>query len=609
MKADVSRRGFLKGMATGMAAAATIPQSKYLAAFMDDQPMSAAQRLFAFKYGDVKLLGGPLGAQFGRIHASYMSLDDDRLLKPFRHRAGLPDPGEEMGGWYQGPDADNPGQGFGQYLSGLARFGGVTGDQATLKKVKGLVEGFAATVGPDGYSYAGKEASTSSPAYDIDKNQIGLLDAYRWAAVTDAKDLLARIVKGAVPYLPSRAYDRGEQPIQSLGDESYTLPENLFYTYEVTGDPYFRELAQRYLMDKSYFDPLSQGVNVLPGLHAYSHVNALSSAAKAYLVLSNPKYLSAARNGWDMLEQTQQFASGGWGPDEHFVVPNQGLLGESLNTTHSSFETPCGSYAHCKLGRYLIGLTGESRYGDGIERVIYNTVLGAKDPSGTGHVFYYSDYHASAQKLYYHDKWPCCSGTLPQVVADYVLDCYFHAEDGLYVNLFAPSEVRWNFKGNPVKLTQTTNYPEADSSELRVQLATPAEFTIYVRIPGWLRSPAKLSVNERAVSIPAEPKTFAAIHRTWRNNDTIQVQLPFSFRFEPVDEQHPDTVALMWGPLMMVALDSPVEVPKAILSAGGLKASSYTSSQFELLRTPQKLRFKPFYQVNDEMYTTYVRQT
>ena len=124
-----------------------------------------------------------------------------------------------------------------------------------------------------------------------------------------------------------------------------------------------------------------------------------------------------------------------------------------------------------------------------------------------------------------------------------------------------------------------------------------------------MRFPAKLSVNERAISIPAEPKTFAAIHRTWQNNDTIQVQLPFSFRFEPVDEQHPDTVALMWGPLIMVALDSPVEVPKAMLSAGGLKASSYTSCQFELLRAPQKLRFKPFYQVNDEMYTTYVRQT
>jgi len=86
--------------------------------------------------------------------------------------------------------------------------------------------------------------------------------------------------------------------------------------------------------------------------------------------------------------------------------------------------------------------------------------------------------------------------------------------------------------------------------------------------------------------------------------------LPFSFRLEAVDEQHPDTVALMWGPLMMVALDSPVEIAKATLSTqGGLKASPYTNLQFELPRAPQKLRFKPFYQVHDETYTTYIRQT
>jgi DUF1680 family protein len=337
----------------------------------------------------------------------------------------------------------------------------------------------------------------------------------------------------------------------------------------------------------------------------------LGSASKAYLVLGDQKYLHAALNGWDMLEKTQQFASGGWGPNERFVEPNKGLLGESLQTTRNSFETPCGSFAHCKLGRYLMGFTGEARYGDGIERIIYNTVLGAKDPSGTGQFFYYSDYHQAAQKAYYGDKYPCCSGTLPQVVADYTLNCYFRSDDGLYVNLFTPSEVKWNFQGKAVKITQTTRYPDADSSELSVELESPAEFTIYVRIPGWLQSPAKLAVNEKAISVAAQPRTFAAIHRRWQNHDTVQIGLPFAFRLEPVDEQHPDTAALMWGPLMLVALDTPVEIPRTALTPvqGGLKANPYNASQFELPRAPEKLRFKPFYQVQDEIYTTYIRQT
>ena len=119
----------------------------------------------------------------------------------------------------------------------------------------------------------------------------------------------------------------------------------------------------------------------------------LCSASRAYLVLGESKYLQAVQNAWEMITKTQSYASGGWAPNEEFVVPNKGLMGESLTKTHAHFETPCGSYAHLKLTRYLLRFTGEGRYGDSLERVLYNTILGIKDPKGDGHVFYYSDYH------------------------------------------------------------------------------------------------------------------------------------------------------------------------------------------------------------------------
>ena len=67
--------------------------------------------------------------QYDRIHASYLALDNDRLLKVYRQRAGLPSPGRDMGGWY---DADGfvPGHSLGQYISGLARIAAATGDPA-----------------------------------------------------------------------------------------------------------------------------------------------------------------------------------------------------------------------------------------------------------------------------------------------------------------------------------------------------------------------------------------------------------------------------------------------------------------------------------------------
>jgi hypothetical protein len=197
------------------------------------------------------------------------------------------------------------------------------------------------------------------------------------------------------------------------------------------------------------------------------------------------------------------------------------------------------------------------------------------------------------------------------VVADYVISTYFRAEDGIYVNLFTPSEVGWKVQGAPVKLTQTTTYPESESTELRMETAAPIEFTIYVRVPGWLRSPAEFAVNGKTLSVDAQPGSFAAIHRRWQANDAIQVRLPFPLRLEPIDEEHPNTVALMWGPLMLVALDSPLEIPRESISAPsqGLKPSAHAPMSFELTRGPGTQRFVPFYRVQDEVYTTYVQAT
>jgi DUF1680 family protein len=598
---SLSRRQLVQGLASAAALASTHELFGTPAV-----ERASREKLKLFRYRDVKLTGGPLKAQFDRIHASYLAVSEDGLLKEFRVRAGLPAPGEWLGGWYD-RDGFAPGHCFGQIISAMARFSDATGDEATRAKTQRLVDGFAATIGPDGYCYPSQKASTKFPAYTYDKFVIGLLDAHQFGGVTSATEVLDRATRGAVRYMPPRALDRQFEALPaSPDDESYTLGENQFYAYEVTGESQYLDMAKRYLLNKTYFDPLSRGENVLPGRHAYSHCNALSSAARAYLALGDPKYLAAIQNAWEMLVKTQQFASGGWGPNEQFVEPGKGKLGESLNSTHAHFETPCGSYAHLKLTRYLLRFTGEARYGDSLERVLYNTVLGAKDPSGDGRFFYYSDYQPSTHKGYFPDNWPCCAGTLAQVVPDYLISAYFRGSDGVYVNLFTPSELNWTFNDQPVRLVQATNYPESESTEIRVQAAAPAEFTMHVRIPGWLQSPAMLSVNGKSVPVPAERGTFAAVRRVWRNNDTLQVNLPFSFCTEAVDEQHPNIVAVMRGPLMLVALDSPAKLAQDTLSAGSIKPVPSAPQTFETAAPPSTTRLAPFYTVADQGYSTYL---
>ncbi|MGA8041842.1 MAG: beta-L-arabinofuranosidase domain-containing protein, partial [Terracidiphilus sp.] len=480
---SLTRREFVIGTA-GMTLASRIPLSAAAV---------STSSLTEFEYNQVQLTGGPLKAHYDRIHATYLALDNDRLLKVYRQRAGLPAPGADMGGWY---DADGfvPGHSLGQYISGLARIGSTTGDANCHAKVGELVEGFAAAFERSKTIYAGPNAEKVWPCYILDKHIAGLIDASARSGVTLAHDLLPRVYSAAIPYIPEQGRDRVGKKDPPY-DETYVLPENLFTAAAMTGDNAMRERAMRYLLNKEFFDPLARGEDVLPGRHAYSHVIALSSAGKAHLVLHDPMYLAAMQHAWTLLAETQQFSTGGWGPNEQFIEPHKGQLYASLLTTQDHFETPCGSYAATKLARYLLCATGEARYGDGLERVLYNALLAAKEPDSDGDYPYYSTYSAAARKVYYPKKWPCCSGTLVQGVADYVKNIYFRADDGIRVNLYAPSTVQWQQSSAAVTLTQETGYPLDSRVLLRIHAGTPTTFTLGLRLPAWLAAPATIRVN------------------------------------------------------------------------------------------------------------------
>ena len=611
-----SRRQFLRSAVTSTAGVFTMSS---LPAWAREKAESAATRpLSLFGYSKIQLLDGPFLVQFDQNHKLFLNVDEDGLLKPFREREGLPAPGPDLGGWYDNAndfnEKDNfhgfiPGHSFGQYMSGLARAYAVTGSKPTQEKVQRLVRAYAATVEPSGKFYKDYRL----PGYTFDKTCCGLIDAHEFAADPIALDVLKRSTDAVLPYLPEKALSRAEQearPHKSLAytwDETYTLPENFFLAYQRSGDKRYRDLAERFIYHE-YYDALAANQNALPGKHAYSHVNTLSSAMQAYLVLGDEKYLRAAANGLRMVQE-QSYATGGWGPDEAFVEPGKGLLAASLGTTHASFETPCGAYGQFKITRYLLRVTRDSRYGDSMEQVLYNTVAGAKPIVPDGTSFYYSDYNnGDAKKVFYKDKWPCCSGTFPQLTADYGISSYYPATDGIYVNLFIPSRVSWIQNGVACTLTQHTSYPTTNTTQLELRSARAEEFTIYLRVPAWADTNTRITVNGKKVEGDVLAGKFFALTRTWKDGDRLEYEIGMPLRLQAVDPQNPQIVALVRGPLALFAVG---RVPSTI-SRGQLLAASAaaaTSEEWVAQGDAGKVSFRPFSAIKDETYRLYLPVT
>lgn len=608
-----SRRSFLKLSAAAAGGAITFRSAPAWA--VPAAATAVVPALGLFEYSQVQLSEGIFRTQFDHNHELFLGLDEDALLKPFRQRAGLPAPGPDMGGWYDNASDFNPannfhgfiaGHSFGQYLSGLARAYAVTGSKPTQEKVQRLVRGYAQTVDPAGKFYVDYRL----PAYTFDKTCCGLIDAHEFAQDPNALNALSQSTQAVLPHLPEKALSRAEQRARKhkdtsyTWDETYTLPENLFLAYQRSGgDQRYRDLAVRFL-EQEYFDPLAEDNNVLPGEHAYSHVNALSSGMQAYLVLGEEKYLRAARNGLRMVQE-QSYATGGWGPDEAFVEPGRGALAASLEGTHSSFETPCGAYGHFKITRYLLRVTRDSRYGDSMERVLYNTVAGARLIQQDGTSFYYSDYNSrEAKKDWYKDKWPCCSGTFPQLSADYGISSYYQSRDGVYVNLFLPSRLTWTQGGTRCSLTLKADYPKTNLIQFDLAMARPESFTIYVRVPGWAGPKTSLAVNGKRIENELTPGKFLALSRMWKDGDRLEFEIEMPLRLEAVDDANPDTVALMRGPMALFAIgNSFPDVTRDQLLGATLSAQS--SDAWTVHGRGGTMTLRAFAAIQNEPYRLY----
>ncbi len=543
-----------------------------------------------FRYQDVTLTGGLLGTQAIEARDFYLSLSEDDLLNGFRKRAGLPAPGKPMGGWYD-PDGFAGAHPFGQYVSALARMYANTGDVRYKQKVTRLVHGFHETLAPDGFFYSSQKVFREWPNYLYDKNCIGMRDAYTLTGDAEALVVLKKMTDWAVANLPRRR------------DEWYTLPENLYQCYALTQDARYLQMAKEYDYSKEYYDPFAAGDNAFtPDRHAYSHVNTLLSAAKAYEVTGDEKYFKAIENAWTFLITTQMYASGGWGPRERFVTPGHGKLAESIEGIDNHFETPCGSYANVNLDRYLLRFTGDAKYGDNMERVLYNGMLATLPMQPDGKTFYYSDYHSGAKKVYFNSAWPCCSGTYAQITADYPLDIYFHDAHGLYVNLFTPSRVHWQAGKQAITVEQTTTYPQTDTTTLTVHTGKPTRFALHVRIPGWTTKPVTVKIGDRFSRVTCVPGKFMEVERIWHEGDTLQVTFPMALHYEAIAPETPNRRAVLYGPLLLVALSD-----KPVVMAGDNDSVEILNQQHALpvFRSRGGITFLPFYQVKDERYTTY----
>ncbi|HWG58448.1 MAG TPA: beta-L-arabinofuranosidase domain-containing protein [Candidatus Acidoferrales bacterium] len=588
MKPEMDRRSFLKAAPLAAYAVAQVAKG----APVDRSASAAAIKLEPFDYRGVRLHESRWQKQVQAASDFWLQLPEDDILHGYRVAAGLNAPGKALGGWCR-VNSDTV---FGQWISGMARMYCATGDTRLRDKATRLFDGWSKTVGADG--------NCRMRHYAFDKLVCGLVDLQLYGGVPEAGTMLEKVTNWAQKSLSRENVPASKDGLPSGRQaEWYTLSENLYRAYQLSGKSMYKDFGDVW-QAHSYWNKFANTADPADayGVHAYSHVNTFSSAAMTYAVTGDPTDLRIIRNAYDWLQNTQCYSTGGFGPSET-IVAGHGGLGQVLDVRSDTFETGCGSWAAFKLTRYLLSFTGDARYGDWAERILYNGIGAALPVTPAGKTFYYSDYRVGGgMKVYYWDAWPCCSGTYIQAVADYHNIIYYKDGDtSLYVNLFVPSEVTWNRAEGAVKLAQDTTYPESETTTLKLEMDRSVKFPLKFRVPAWTQG-ASAKVNGSAVDGPFAPGTWASIERTWKSGDQVELRIPLPFHMQPVDKEHPERVAIVRGPVAMVMeglwQETEFKLPKTDAEFEAMLAPDPRPGYFRVRKPSggtQHSRFCPFY--------------
>ena len=530
-------------------------------------------------YRAVRLAEGRFATQLDATVRYYRAIPNDSLLHGFRRRAGRPAPGQPLGGWY----GAGLGHAFGQYLGAYAKMYAITGDDGLLSKARELLSGWAECIEPDGYGFNNPTGSVPDLHYEFDKLLGGLLDLAEHAGLPEALDAAATLTGWAREHLSRRVRHTVTRPDRLESNEWYTLSENLYRACLLTGQERYRAFAAEWEYEL-FWQRLRDDPAACDPKHAYSHVNSLCGAAMAHRITGEERYLRTMVAAFDEIAARHRFATGGYGPREE-LFQSPGYLGESLLRRDpdglGSTEVPCCTWAAFKLCRYLIEATGEARFADWIERLLYNGIGAQLLPQGDGDIQYYADYTVlGSHKTPWNctlpttsgwtQEWHCCSGTYPHDVCEYV-NLIAYASDGekaadgtdaaggLYLAQYLPAHIESTIDGQTLAVRIDTDYPDRDLVTVVVQRAPPRPCRIGLRIPDWVDGAAHVTAPDGTpIATDFRPGAWLQIERNWSAGDRIDLRLPMPLYFTVADEQHQDVLALQHGPTVLARAENGV---------------------------------------------------
>lgn len=511
-----------------------------------------------FQPPDRVSLGGWVGLRLQANETNRLvKLDTARLLEGYRKRPGRQSwDGEHVGKW----------------LHAATLAWAYTGDKALRERLDNTVTELVKCQLADGYlgTYLEKDRWTEWDVWAHKYNLIGLITYMRYTgkleplpACRRMADLLCNTF-GDAP---------GKRDLIKAGEHAGLAPtsvlEPMVLLYRLTEDRRYLEFCNYIL--RAWEQP--NGPKVISTLltagrvdkvgdgKAYEMLSCLNGALEYYRTVGDSRILTACLNAWQDIVSNRLYLTGAasYGEVFHdeFDLPNVGNVGET-----------CVTVTWLQFNLQLLRVTGEARFADQLERVIFNQLLGAQrcDGSAWGYYVQMEGTKPYSSNLDGH----CCLSSGPRGLALIPTFAVTTDADGVVVNLYEAGSAHLNLADHtPVAVTTVTSYPGDGRISLYVESPSSKPFMVKLRIPAWCPD-TQVRINGQLLAEQPQVHGYLAVTRSWHKHDQIELVCKLEPRLVVGDHLNAGKVAVLYGPLVLAADEALLGVTNVGLKAIGV---------------------------------------
>jgi len=431
--------------------------------------------------------------------------------------------------------------GLGKLIDATVRFAAYSGDQKVLARKNHLVDTVIGAQEADGYIGMMAPDSRVTKLWDVHEMGYlvyGLATDFEYFHNRRSLEAARRAADYIIRHWPDIPADWGQQTGVATHVAVTGLERAMLTLGRLTGDRKYIDFCRDERGLPTWDLGIVIGRRPLIEGHIYAYLCRSLAQIELDRIDADPRLPRPADRAIQFMTHGDGTAiTGGSGQWETWTddQDGRGALAETCATAYT-----------VRLYGSLLQMRGAARFGDLMERTIYNSLFAAQSPDGRK-IRYYTP--TEGPRAYHPGDTYCCPCNYRRIIAELPAMIYYRARDGVAVNLFAQSEATMKLAdGTSLQLKQETDYPNSGRVVIHVDPDRTREIAIQLRIPAWCKV-ATVRVNDMAPEQVAGGR-FHAIRRRWKPGDTIRLEMPMTWRLVRGRKRQSGRVAVMRGPLL-----------------------------------------------------------